>query len=341
VIAPQEPAALQKVATPDAKTIEELSNFLHITPDRTAKAVFLVATPAMTDPGMDIQQEFIFVVVRGDMDLNEIKLANEIKAMELRPATEEEIISIGAAPGFASPVGLNLHDPSHMPVKVVVDELIPACFNLVAGANEVGYHLLNVNYRRDYSADIVADIASASEGSACPVCSKPMQESRGIEMGHILKLGTRYSEAMGCMFTAEDGSSKPVIMGSYGIGLGRLLACIAEEHHDEKGLCLPASVAPYQVHMVGLASKTGETETAAQKLYTDLTNAGVEVLYDDRIATAGVKFNDADLIGIPIRLAIGERGLKQGGAEYKLRASGESGIWRMEEILEKVKVLVQ
>jgi prolyl-tRNA synthetase len=341
VIAPEEPAALQKVATPEARTIEELSNFLHITPDRTAKAVFLVATPAIADLDMDIQQEFIFVVVRGDMELNEIKLANEIKAMELRPATEEEIISIGAAPGFASPVGLNLHDPSHMPVKVVVDELIPSCFNLVAGANEAGYHLLNVNYGRDYTADIVADIASASEGSACPVCSKPMQESRGIEMGHIFKLGTRYSEAMGCTFTAEDGSSKPVIMGSYGIGLGRLLACIAEEHHDEKGLCLPVSVAPYQVHVVGLASKTGETEAAAQKLYTNLTNAGVEVLYDDRIATAGVKFNDADLIGIPIRLTIGERGLKQGGVEYKLRTSGESGLWMMEEIQEKIKAMVQ
>ncbi len=340
-ISPEEPAALQKVATPDAKSIEELTNFLHITPDRTAKAVFLVATPAVTGSEKEVQQEFIFAVVRGDMELNEIKLANEIKAMELRPATEEEIISTGAAPGYASPVGLDFHDMSqtHMPVRVVVDELIPSCFNLVAGANEAGYHLLNVNYGREYTADIVADIASASEGSACPVCSKPMQESRGVEMGHIFKLGTRYSEAMGCMFTAEDGSSKPVIMGSYGIGLGRLLACIAEEHHDEKGLCLPASIAPFQVHIVGLSSKTGETEAAAQTLYTELTRAGIEVLYDDRTATAGVKFNDADLIGIPIRLTIGERGLKQGGAEYRVRASGESGIWRMEEILEKVKAM--
>jgi prolyl-tRNA synthetase len=275
------------------------------------------------------------------MELNEIKLANEIKAMELRPATEEEIISIGATPGYASPVGLNVHDPSHMPVRVVADEMIPACFNLVAGANEAGYHLLNVNYGRDFTADIVVDIASAGEGSACPVCKAPMKVSRGIEMGHIFKLGTRYSEAMGCIFTAEDGSSKPVIMGSYGIGLGRLLACIAEEHHDEKGLCLPISIAPYQVHMVGLASKTGETEAAAEKLYIELTKAGIEVLYDDRVATAGVKFNDADLIGIPLRLTIGERGLKQGGVEYKMRTSGESGVWKMEEIQEKVKAMVQ
>ncbi len=337
-IAPEIPAPLEKVATPGTKTIEDLANYLHITADKTAKAVFLVATLAESLPQQADQEEFIFAVVRGDMELNEIKLANVLKAKALRPATEEEIRAIGAAPGYASPVGLQLQARAgqRLPVRVVVDELIPACFNLVAGANEEGFHLLNVNYGRDYSADLVADIVSAGEGSPCPVCSTPMEISRGVEMGHIFKLGTRYSTAMGCSFVAEDGSNQPVIMGSYGIGLGRLLACIAEAHHDEKGLCWPVSVAPYLVHIVSLASKSGEAETAAQNLYESLKQAGVEVIWDDRVASAGVKFNDADLMGMPIRLTIGERSLSQGGAEFKLRSSGETGVWEMGSILDKV-----
>jgi len=281
------------------------------------------------------------VVVRGDMDLNEIKLANKIGAAVLRPATEEEIKVLGAVPGFASPVGLDLKrgDDAGMPVRVVVDELVPACFNLVAGANEEGYHLLNVNYGRDYTADSVADIVSAGEGYSCPHCGGALQISRGVELGHIFKLGTRYSEALGCTFVAEDGSSHPVIMGSYGIGLGRLLACIAEEHHDDKGLCWPASVAPYLVHMVSLPDKSGEVESATWNVYEQLQAAGVEALLDDRQASAGVKFNDADLLGMPIRLTIGERGLKQGGVEYRLRTSGETGLWNLEEILGQVRVV--
>jgi prolyl-tRNA synthetase len=164
-----------------------------------------------------------------------------------------------------------------------------------------------------------------------------MQGSRGVELGHIFKLGTRYSEALGCTFVAEDASSHPVIMGSYGIGLGRLLACIAEEHHDDKGLCWPASVAPYLAHIVSLPDKNGQAEAAAWSVYEQLQAAGVEVLLDDRQASPGVKFNDADLLGMPIRLTIGERGLRQGGVEYRLRASGEAGLWRLEEVMEQVK----
>ena len=341
VVEPEEALPLQKVATPGAKTIQELAAFLGIPAARTAKAVFLVATPVQQDPEQPAREEFIFVVVRGDMDLNEIKLANKIGAAVLRPATEEEIKALGAAPGYASPVGLDLKrgDDAAMPVRVVVDELVPACFNLVAGANEEGYHLLNVNYGRDYTADSVADIVSAAEGYGCPHCGSGMQGSRGVELGHIFKLGTRYSEALGCTFVAEDGSSQPVIMGSFGIGLGRLLACIAEEHHDDKGLCWPASVAPYLVHMVSLPDKSGEVESATWNVYEQLQAAGVEALLDDRQASAGVKFNDADLLGMPIRLTIGERGLKQGGVEYRMRGSGESGLWRLEEVLEHVQGL--
>lgn len=338
---PEEPLPLQKVTTPGAKTIQDLAVFLNIPTARTAKAVFLMATPVQQEPGQPLREEFIFAVVRGDMELNETKLANRIGAAALRPAMEEEIKVLGAAPGYASPVGLDLKrgDNAAMPVRVVVDELIPRSSNLVAGANEEGYHLLNVNYGRDYTADLAADIVFAGEGDACPYCGFAMQGSHGVELGHIFKLGTRYSEALGCTFVAEDSSSQPVIMGSYGIGLGRLLACIAEEHHDDKGLCWPASVAPYLVHIVNLPDKSGQAQAAAWKVYEQLQAAGLEVLLDDRTASPGVKFNDADLLGMPIRLTVGERGLKQGGVEYRLRASGESGLWGMEEILEQVQAV--
>ncbi len=335
----EEPQPLQKVATPGAKTIESLASFLNVSAARTAKAVFLVATPADKSAEQVTSEEFIFAIVRGDMALNESKLANAIGAVALRPATEEEIKTVGAAPGYASLVGLKL-ESSATPfkcIRVVVDELIPQSFNLVAGANEEDYHYINVNYGRDFSAEQITDIVNAEGGFLCPHCLEPMSVSRGVEMGHIFKLGTAYSEAMGCMFVAEDGSSQPVIMGSYGTGLGRLLACIAEQHHDDKGLCMPASVAPYLVHIVGLSSKDGRVEIAAQQLYEDLQAAGVEVLYDDRQASPGVKFNDADLLGMPIRLTIGERSLNQGGAEFKLRASGEMGLWVLENIVEQVK----
>jgi len=253
--------------------------------------------------------------VRGDMDLNETKLANAIHAKELRPATESEIRAAGATPGYASPVGLK-------DVLVVVDDLIPHSPNLVAGANEEGYHLLNVNLGRDYQADVVADIALAEEGAACPECGKPMKTARGIEVGNIFKLGTRYSEDMGCTFLDRDGQEKPVIMGSYGIGSGRLLASVAEEHHDDRGLIWPITVAPYQVHLVTLKG----AQDAADRAYAQLTEAGVEVLYDDREESPGVKFADADLIGIPLRLTLSERTLSKDSAEIKRRDQAETEL---------------
>jgi prolyl-tRNA synthetase len=277
-------------------------------------------------------EEFIFAIVRGDMEVNETKLANVVKARELRPATEAEIRATGAVPGYASPVGLKN-------VKVVVDELVPSSPNLVAGANEEGYHLCNVNYGRDYQADIVADITAAGEGDACPNCVAPMHSSRGVEVGNIFKLGTRYSLAMGCNFRAENGESLPVIMGSYGIGVGRLLACIAEEHHDDKGLAWPVGVAPYPLHMVVLENKTGQIEALAADLETRLQAAGLEALVDDRQESAGVKFMDADLIGLPLRLTVSERALKQGGVEFKRRSSEEK--WIVPLPLENVVAEVQ
>ena len=339
------PQPLERVATPDCKTIEELANYLNIPKSRTAKAVILMATmPVAPDEGQGSEQtnqeRFLFAIVRGDMEVNETKLANATGAHSFRPATEEEIRTAGAEPGYASPFGIE-HGGESGPL-VVVDDLIPASANLVAGANEKGYHLLNVNYGRDYQADVVADITSAQEGSPCPECGEPMSMVRGIEIGNIFQLGTRYSEPMGATFIDQDGKVRPVIMGSYGIGSGRLLASIAEEHHDEQGLIWPVSIAPYQVHLVLLSGKAKETEliSAAENVYSELQEAGVEVLYDDREESPGVKFNDADLIGLPLRLTVSQRAMKNGGVEIKRRDRAEREVIPLKQVIPQVKELL-
>jgi prolyl-tRNA synthetase len=210
---------------------------------------------------------------------------------------------------------------------VIVDDLIPASSNLVAGANQEGYHLLNVNYGRDYEAAIVADIVTAEDGAPCPECGEELRASRGVEVGNIFQLGSRYSDSLGCTFLDRDGERKPVLMGSYGIGVGRLLACIVEEHHDEYGPIWPISVAPYQVHLVDL--KGGQQ--VAEGLYKELLDAGIEVLYDDRNESPGVTFSDADLIGAPIRVTVSKRSLDRGGLEVKRRAEQERTIVPLEE----------
>jgi prolyl-tRNA synthetase len=327
---------LEKVATPGMTTILQLAEYLKIDAPQTAKAVFLIA---VSSDGVDMREQFIFAVVRGDMELNEYKLANILgqrdaaaggpfKFKELRPAQEAEIKAVGACPGYASPIGLQ---GKGKPL-VIVDELAAVSPNLVAGANEDGFHYLNTNHGRDYQADLVADIAAAYDGAACPQCGAPMHASRGVEVGNIFMLGTRYSDAMGCKFLDEDGAEKAVVMGSYGIGVGRLLACVAEEHHDETGLCWPVSVAPYPLHLVALAGKSEEVAAKAEALYAQLLEAGLEPLYDDRPESPGVKFNDADLIGCPLRLTLSERSLKAGGVEVKGRISGEVSYHTLDNI---------
>ena len=332
--------SIEKVATPECKTIEELANFLGVEKSRTAKAVFLVAT---LSEGEKDAECFVFAIVRGDMEVNETKLANAVKAKELRPAREEEIRAIGAEPGYASPAGIRKSDNKKM--IIVVDDTIPQSPNLVAGANEAGYHLRNVNYGRDYTADVVTDIAAAAEGDTCAECGSPLRAVRGVEVGNIFKLGTRYSEAMGCNFRDQDGISKPIIMGSYGIGTGRLLACIVEEHHDEYGLIWPITVAPYTVHLVVLKGKGSEdvedSQASAEKLYAELGAAEIEVLYDDRDESPGVKFNDADLIGLPIRLTVSSRALKQGGIEFKRRDQSEKRIIPITEIIPAIRAEIE
>jgi prolyl-tRNA synthetase len=241
-------------------------------------------------------------------------LGNAVKAQSLRPATEAEIRAIGAEPGYGSPVAVK--------GAVVVDRAVAQSANLVAGANEEGYHLLNVNLGRDYKADVVADITAAQAGDGCPQCGAAMRTVRGVEVANIFKLGAHYSAQMEAMFLARDGKQRPIIMGSYGIGVGRLLGCIAEQYHDEQGLIWPMTVAPYQVHLVSLR---GGEETA-ESLYNQLQQAGFELLYDDREESPGVKFNDADLIGLPIRITVSKRSLENGGVEVKLRQEQERQI---------------
>lgn len=318
---------LEKVHTPETKTIEDLANFLSIPEAQTAKAVFMTATLQREEEEVE---EVVMAVIRGDMELNETKLGNIIKAKELRPSTEEEIKSIGAVAGYASPIGLEKG-------IIVVDDMIPQSNNLVAGANETDYHYKNVNFGRDYKTELVADIVAAREGDGCPDCGTPLSASRGVEVGNIFQLGTRYSDAMDCTYQDENDKSQPIIMGSYGIGVGRLLACIAEQHNDEYGLNLPFTIAPYHVHLVVLQSKKSEEPLlAAEKLYQDLQKAGVEVLFDDRKESPGIKFNDADLIGLPLRITVAERGLKEGMVEIKYRSEKERAVVPLEDILPKV-----
>jgi prolyl-tRNA synthetase len=272
--------------------------------------------------------KFVLAVVRGDMDVNETKLGNAVKAKAMRPATEQEILAVGAVPGYGSPIGVKN-------AIVVIDDVILTSPNLVAGANESGYHFLNFNYSARMNADVVADIISAREGDACPDCGQPLKAVRGVEVGNIFKLGTRYSDSLGCNFQDKEGQSKPVIMGSYGIGIGRLLACVAEQHHDDKGLIWPVSVAPYHVQLVLLNDEAAVP--LAESLYTDLKKVGVEVLFDDREERAGVKFNDADLIGIPLRLTVSKKSLEKGGVEMKRRSSTESVIIPHAEVVSRVQ----
>ncbi len=358
---PEAPRPVEKVATPHTSTIADLAQLLGVPESRTAKAVFMMA-----------DERFIFAVIRGDMEVNETKLANAVGATALRPAVEAEILAVGAVPGYASPVGLRGGSVGDRPERVggsvgdrpervggsvgdrpeqaggsvgdrpeqdrpelviVVDDLIPVSPNLVAGANEDGYHLLNVNYGRDYQADIVCDIAAARDGDLCPQCGAALRSARGVEVGNIFQLGTRYTDALGATYLDREGKPRPVVMGSYGIGAGRLLACIAEEHNDANGLIWPVTVAPYHVHLVSLPG----AEAEAEKLYADLWAAGVEVLHDDRSESAGVKFMDADLIGLPLRLTIGKRSLQAGGVEMKRRDRVEKTIVASSEVVAHVK----
>jgi len=308
---------LEKIATPHAATILDLAQFLHVPESRTAKAILLMAT-------ISGEERFAFVVVRGDMDLSERKLCLALHASAVRPATEAEIRSSGATPGYASPIGLRN-------VLVVVDELIPQSPNLVAGANDDGFHLLNTNYGRDYTATQVADIAAARPGDGCPSCSARLRAETVAVLGRSSQAPSGAKGAPA--YLDATGRMQPVAIGVHALDLGCLLAAVAEQHHDEHGLMLPPAAAPFSVHLVGMPG----AETEAEALEAALEAEGIPCLYDDRSESAGVKFTDADLIGLPLRITLGKRSLQAGGAEFKRRDQADKVIVPLDGVIEAVR----
>ena len=315
---PEEPRPVEEVATPGTDTIAALAALLDVPTSRTAKAAFFVSGDG----------RLITAIVRGDFDVNETKLGNAVKATRgLRPATGDEIRAAGMEPGYGSPIGAQ-------GTVVVVDSLAASSPNLVAGANRAGYHLRNANVGRDFTADVTADIASVRDGDPCPDCGSPVRLAQGIEVGNIFKLGSDFTEALGATYLAEDGTRRHPVMGSYGIGLGRAMACIVEAHHDERGIVWPAAVAPYRVHIVAIgAQRDPAVAEAAEALYARLGDAGVSVLYDDRDESPGVKLTDAELLGMPAIVTVSPRSLAAGGVEVTERASGERSVLPAEALV--------
>ena len=314
---PEELLAMEDVETPDATTIEALAGFLKIPKSKTAKAAFFVT-------GDD---RFVVAIVRGDYDVNETKLVNTLKARGgLRPATVEEIKARGMEAGYGSPLGAR-------DAVVVVDELVARSPNLVAGANRPGWHVRNVNVPRDFTPDHVAEITNAREGDPCPSCGSPVRLRKGIEVGNIFKLGTDFTNAFGSMYLGEDGERHPIVMGSYGIGLGRNVACIVEAHHDEKGIAWPDEVAPYAAHLVSIgAGRDPQVLETAERLHALAAEAGRDILYDDRDESPGVKLTDAELLGMPWILTVSPRSLAAGGIEVTRRATGERRTAPIDEV---------
>ena len=321
---------LQEVHTPGTKTIEELASFLNIDKKKTIKA--LLFEKYDEDGKAD---GYVAAFVRGDRDLNMIKLVNALKIPEHAIAFADESkleAAIGAVGGFTGPIGL--HD-----CIIVVDSELVGLKNLCAGACKPDYHILNVNYGRDYEGDIVTDLKVLKEGDPCPVCGAPIKHTRGIEVGQVFKLGTKYSEAMNAIYKDENQQDHPLVMGCYGIGVSRTLAAVIEQHHDEDGIIWPVSVAPYHA-IVTLVKPKDETQSKlAEDIYQRLLTAGVEVVIDDRDERPGVKFKDADLLGFPIRITVGKRA-GEGIVEYKLRRDSEKTEISVEEAIENAINLV-
>jgi len=318
-----EPLPLEEVATPGMATIEEVSSFLKIPKSHTLKAVFYIA-----------DGKFTFVVIRGDLEVNEVKLKNALHCFELRLATEAEVIEAGIVPGSASPIGVSS-------IRVVADDSIASGANFVAGANKPDTHIRNVNYPRDFRADLITDIARAHAGDGCPRCAGKLSAIHGIEVGHTFKLGTFISQKLGAHFIDSNGTSHPIVMGCYGIGLGRLLAAAIEQNHDDKGIIWPLAIAPYHIYLCPLYMENPQLEATAENLYAELISQGLEVLFDDRNESPGVKFNDADLLGIPVRATLSPRTLEKDSVEIKWRSQKESQLVPLDGIAARLKELIR
>ena len=316
-------ADLQKIATPDVATISELADYLQIAEDQLVKTLFMIA-----------DGEPVMLLVRGDYEVNEVKVKNYLQAGELRFATEEEAQQyLGAPFGSLGPVGVGEE------VKIIADEWVTDMANIVVGGNEAGFHYLNANVDRDFRIDEVTDIRIAREGNPAIDNKGHLQFTKGIEVGHIFKLGTRYSKAMGAQVLDANGRQADVIMGSYGIGVSRLLAAIAEQNADENGLSWPAAIAPWNVHLVPIKYKNETQAKLTDELNDSLVAAGYEVLVDDRNERPGVKFADSDLIGLPVRVTIGKKA-SEGIVEVKLRQADEAIEVRADELVSTLQVFL-
>ena len=306
-VSEEEALPVEEVATPGTTTIESLAEFLGVSQETTAKAAFFL-----------VDDRPIFAVIRGDLEINELKLINALGAQEARPLTPEEVAEAGWTAGYASPVGLE-------PARVIADPSVVDARNLVGGANREGFHLRNLNYGRDWSAGTVADIGLAQAEAPCGSCAEGRLEMhRGVELGHIFRLGEVYAEPMGAGVLNAEGERVLPVMGCYGIGLERLLAAVVQANHDGQGIVWPPSVAPYDVHVVAIGAERDDVGEALERLERDLAAAGLSCLSDDRDERPGVKFNDADLIGAPLRITLGPRGLRDGEVELKARSESEA-----------------
>lgn len=310
---------VEKVETPAVKSIEDLAKFFECSPKKIAKTLIFQA-----------DDKVVAVVLRGDREANEVKIANAIgEVIELEMASEEAVKeATGAAVGFAGPMGIKVD-------MLLVDQEVANMYNFIIGANETDMHLKNVNYGRDFEG-IVGDFRNVTIGEKCPECGKEITISRGTEVGHIFKLGTKYSESMGATFIDEDGKAKPFIMGCYGIGVTRTVASIIEQHNDENGIIWPLEVAPYHVSVIPANVKNEEQATKAEEIYNELRKMGVEALLDDRKERAGVKFKDSELMGIPMRITVGKM-IGEGQVEFKLRNGGEVETLSIEEVYNRVR----
>ncbi|WP_003541209.1 proline--tRNA ligase [Desulfotomaculum nigrificans] len=314
---------LKEVSTPGQKTIEQVAEFLGIAPHQTIKTLLY-----RTD------KEVVAALVRGDRDVNEVKLLNALGALTIELADEVQVRQATGAPaGYVGPVGLSK-------IRIIADPEVMALSNAVAGANKADAHYINVNPNRDFKADIVEDIRMVQAGEPCPKCGAELQQARGIEVGQIFKLGTKYSKALGATFLDENGKEKPIVMGCYGIGVSRTMAAAIEQNHDQDGIIWPASIAPYHAIVIPVSAKDEKQMQLAESLYNKLNQIGVETVLDDRAERPGVKFKDADLIGYPLRIVVGNKAMTDGLVEVRQRKSGQTDLIPLDQIPEKVKEIL-
>lgn len=313
---------MEKVYTPDVHTVEEVSEYLSVPKEKIIKTMIY-----------ETEKEFLAVLIRGDREVNETKLKNFLGVQYLNLASEEKILKVTGGPmGFSGPVGLKN-------IRIFGDESIKGIKNGITGANEKDYHFINVNIGRDFSVDLWGDFNKVKKGDLCINCSTELQEYRGIEVGHIFKLGTKYSEPMKCYFLNEKGEKKPMLMGCYGLGIGRTLASAIEQKHDDKGIIWPLTISPFSIILISLNQEKNEVREMAEKIYNDLKEK-IDVLYDDREERAGVKFKDADLIGIPYQIIVGQKKAKEGKIEIGIRKTGEKIEVEVSNYYEKLKSII-